>query len=98
MAPEELNIASVIKSKLLELLKSILIYYDTFPALSSVADPDLKLGKGRGGFALLALPAYLPFAMFFFPRLKGEGAGHAWSLRYISCHRDCIFLQMTQNI
>jgi len=41
-----------------------------------VADPDLELrGKGWGGGFLLALPAFLPTAIFFLTKTKGEGPG-----------------------
>ena len=46
--------------------------------LSSVADPDLALRKGGGGFLSLGLPAFLPsaipfFFFFFLPKIrKGE--------------------------
>ena len=97
MALEELKIhLSYQVSKLLQLLRSFLIYYGTFPAQSSVADPDLKQGR-RSGALLLCLHCRLIFFLrcSFSPKIKGEGAGHTWSLRYI---RHWICLQMTQNV
>ena len=35
-----------------------------------VADPDLQLIEGGGGFVLLALPAFLPSVIFFFSNAK----------------------------
>ena len=41
----------------------------------SVADPDIELkGTGGGGVGLLALPAFLPFEIFFFTQNKGGRA------------------------
>ena len=39
-----------------------------------MADPDLELRKGGGGFLSLTLPAFLPFAiLFILPKKEGGG-------------------------
>ena len=45
-----------------------------------MADPDLELRKGGGGFLSLTLPAFLPFAiLFILPKKEGGGgAGGGW--------------------
>ena len=45
-----------------------------------MADPDLEL-EGKGGGGLLALPAFLSFAMFFFPQIGAGGGGGGSSSR-----------------
>ena len=41
-----------------------------------MADPDLELRKGGGGFLSLTLPAFLPFAiLFILPKKEGGGGG-----------------------
>ena len=39
-----------------------------------MADPDIELRGGGGGFFSLALPAFLPSAIFFSPKIRGARA------------------------